>query len=110
MKAEQPELLDRVMAYIEKHLSEKITLSDVARQFYVSESTVSQLFRKRMGVSFYRCVTQRRLIAAKSLILEGMILELVAVQTGFSDYSSFYRAFKGEFGISPRQFRNQQSK
>ena len=110
MKAEQPELLDRVMAYIEKHLSEKISLSDVARQFYVSESTVSQLFRKRMGVSFYRCVTQRRLIAAKSLILEGVILELVAVQTGFSDYSSFYRAFKGEFGISPRQFRSQQSK
>ena len=110
MTAEQPELLDRVMAYIEKHLSEKISLSDVARQFYVSESTVSQLFRKRMGVSFYRCVTQRRLIAAKSLILEGVILELVAVQTGFSDYSSFYRAFKGEFGISPRQFRNQQSK
>ena len=110
MKAEQPELLDRVMAYIEAHLAEKITLSDVARQFFVSESTVSQLFRKKMGVSFYRCVTQRRLIAAKSLILEGVILELVAAQTGFSDYSSFYRAFKGEFGISPRQFRNQQSK
>lgn len=110
MKAEKPELLDRVMAYIEAHLSEKITLSDIAKNFYVSESTVSQLFRKKMGVSFYRCVTQRRLISAKNLILEGMILEQVAQMTGFSDYSTFYRAFKGEYGISPRQFRNQQMK
>lgn len=57
MKAEQPELLDQVMAYIEKHLSDKISLSEVSRNFYVSESTISQLFRKKMGVSFYRCVT-----------------------------------------------------
>lgn len=110
MKAEQPDLLDQVMAYIEQHLSEKISLTDAARHFYVSESTISQIFRKKMGVSFYRCVTQRRLIAAKNFILDGASLETVAEQTGFSDYSTFYRAFKGEFGISPRQFRNQQSK
>lgn len=109
MKAEKPELLDRLMAYIEGHLSEKITLSEAARHFYVSESTISQLFRRKMGVSFHKCVTQRRLISAKSLILENMPLEDVAQQTGFSDYSSFYRAFKGEFGISPRQYRLQYS-
>jgi len=109
MKAEKPELLDRVMAYVEQHISEKISLADVSKHFYVSESTVSQLFRKKMGVSFYRCVTQRRLIAAKNLILEGVMLETVAEKIGFSDYSSFYRAFKSEFGISPKQYRNQYS-
>lgn len=107
MNAEKPELLDQVMAYVELHLAEKISLSDVAKHFYVSESTISQLFRKKMGVSFYRCVTQRRLIAAKNLILKGAVLEAVAEQTGFSDYSTFYRAFKSEFGISPRHFRKQ---
>lgn len=63
-----------------------------------------------MRVSFYRYVTQRRLIAAKSLILQNLPMEDVAVQSGFSDYSSFYRAFKQEFGISPRQYRNLQPK
>ena len=105
MKAEKPELLDRIAAYVEQNYASPISVSDVARQFYVSNSTVSHLFREKMGVSFYRYVTQRRLIAAKTLIEKGLLLENVAVQTGFADYSGFYRAFRQEYGISPRQYR-----
>lgn len=105
LTAETPELLDQVIAHIESRLDAHITLTDTAQHFYVSTSTISQLFRKKMGVSFYRCVTQRRLIAAKAYILEGLSLERISQQVGFSDYSSFYRAFRQEYGISPRQYR-----
>lgn len=105
LEAEKPELLDQLLAYIETHLSEKITLADTARHFYISESTISQTFRKKMGLSFYQCVTQNRLIAAKGLIEQNVALESVAERVGFNDYSSFYRAFKQEYGISPRQYR-----
>lgn len=108
LQAEKPELLDRVLAYVEAHLDQRITLAETARQFYVSESTIAQTFRKKMGVSFYRCVTQRRLISAKVLIADGIPLEAVSMRVGFSDYSAFYRAFKQEYGISPRQYRNLQ--
>ena len=104
MKAEKPELLDRIMAYIERNFSQHITIDDLARQFYVSNSTISHLFKQKMGVSLYRYITQRRLIAAKSLIGEKIPMEEIAVRVGFVDYSTFYRAFKQEFGISPRQF------
>ena len=105
LPVEKPDLLDQVMAYVEINLGRKITLAEIARHFYVSESTVSQLFRKKMGVSFYRCVTQRRLIAAKSLIERNVPMEDVSRQVGFADYSSFFRAFRQEYGISPRQYR-----
>jgi AraC-like DNA-binding protein/mannose-6-phosphate isomerase-like protein (cupin superfamily) len=108
-KVEKPGRLDQVLQYIEDNLSRKITLEDVARHFFVSESTITQLFRRKMGDSFYHCVTQRRLIAAKTLIAKGVSMEDVSEQVGFADYSSFYRAFRQEYGISPRQYRKRQT-
>lgn len=107
---EKRELLDEIMGYIESHLAEKITLETTARQFLVSQSTISQTFRQKLGISFYHFVTQRRLIAAKSAILEGQPMELLCEDIGFSDYSTFYRAFKREYGISPSQYRKLQSR
>ena len=105
LQAEKPELLDRIMAYIEKQYSTPLSVSETAKKFYVSNSTVSHLFKQKIGVSFYQYVTQRRLIAGKLLIEQGLPMEAAATQTGFSTYSGFYRAFRQEYGISPRQYR-----
>ena len=109
IRAEKPQLTDRVMAYIEGNFSHNITIADLSKHFYVSESTVSHQFRQKMGVSLYRYITQRRLIAAKTHIQNGLPLEQVSREVGFTDYSTFYRAFKQEFGISPRRYRELQS-
>lgn len=108
MRAETPELPDRIMDYIEHHYAEAVSVDDLARKFYVSSSTVSHLFKQKMGVSLYRYITQRRLIAAKALIREGHLLESVGEMAGFRDYSAFYRAFRQEYGISPRDYRKLQ--
>ncbi len=105
-KEEKTELVDRVLNYMESHMAEKISVGQIASSFHVSESTLSQTFRKKMGVSFYRCLTQRRLVAAKALIESGIPMENVGRLVGFADYSAFYRAFRQEYGISPRQYRN----
>ena len=104
-QSEQRDLLDEIMLYIEHHMTEKISLERAAQSFHVSESTISQLFRKRMDISFYHFVTQRRLIAAKNLIQTGVSLEQAAADVGFGDYSNFYRAFRREYGITPASYR-----
>ena len=108
LKAEKPELLDRIATYVEENYSHAITIGELAKIFYVSSSTISHLFKQKLGVSLYRYVTQRRLIAAKTLIEKGLPLEDIAGQSGFTDYSGFYRAFKQAYGISPRQYRTLQ--
>lgn len=108
LEAEKPELLDRIMEYVETNYSREIVIGEMAKEFYVSASTISHLFKQKLGISFYRFVTQRRLIEAKKLIEKDFHLEDVALRVGFEDYSGFYRAFKKEYGISPRQYRNLQ--
>ena len=100
-------LADNLFQYIDANLTKKITLTGVSQHFLVSISTISHLFRKELGVSFYHCVVQRRLIAAKNLLLTGTSLQEVWRLCGFADYSSFFRAFKKEYGISPSKFRTQ---
>ena len=105
ISSEKRTLLDEIITYVEKHLAEKITLAGTAHHFLVSESTIGKVFRSQMDVSFYRYVVQRRLLMAKKLIREDIPLDRIYGRVGFGDYSSFYRAFKQEFNISPNQYR-----
>lgn len=102
---EHEELLDNILHYIEEHLSEKLSLRSISTKFLISQSAVGQLFKKHLGISFYRFVTERRLIEAKSLIAGNVPLKEVPDLCGFSDYSVFYKAFVKEYGISPREFK-----
>ena len=104
-KPESKALLDNILHYIENHLSEEISLKTVSIHFLVSQSTISQLFQKQMGVSFYKVVTQRRLIEAKNLIANNTPLKELPELCGFSDYSTFYKSFKKAFGISPKEYK-----
>lgn len=106
LPGEKSPFLLQVINYIDKNLGEKITLESTAEYFSVSRSTLSQTFRKKTGVSFYTYVIQRRLLAAKSLIRQGMPLEQAGKSVGFAEYSAFYRAFRQKFGISPKEFRD----
>ncbi len=110
LKSEQPNLFDKVIAYLKENLSEKITPEDVAKAFFVSKSTLNRTFRKHMGTSFSHGLTQLRLLAAQQLIIEGNALEWVSSHVGYADYPTFYRAFKNEFGISPRQYKKEVAK
>lgn len=104
--AEKSGLVDDLFRYIDEHLTEKITLEATAKHFLVSPSTISHAFQKNMQVSFHHCVIQRRLIAAKNGILSGTPLQEIWEACGFPDYSAFYRSFKKEYGISPREFKD----
>ena len=106
-KREEPDLISRVLAYIGENFSENITLSGLAGEFFVSKYYLSHEFSSRVGTSVYHYIMIRRLLQARELIASGITPGAVYQSCGFGDYANFYRAFKNEYGISPRTFAEQ---
>ncbi len=104
-RTEKRILDEQIVAYIDTHINVPLTLQSVADQFHVCRETISRLFRKKYDCTFYQYIHSQRLVAAKNSILAGIPLKSIWESTGFSDYSSFYRAFKREYGCSPSEYR-----
>ncbi len=98
------QLVQNTLQYITAHLAEPISLEQLASFSYVSKYHLSHAFSREVGVSIYRYIMLRRLLLAKQLLTQGESAKQVCRNCGFADYTSFYRAFKSEYGISPSQF------
>lgn len=97
-------LVQAAMRCIGENLSTELSLESIAGQLYVSKYHLSHAFSREVGVSVYRYVMLRRLMLARQQLLAGESAGQVCRSCGFSDYTSFYRAFKSEYGISPREW------
>lgn len=93
--------------YINAHLNEDLSLESLASYFYLNKYHISHIFKDNMGISLHQYIVKKRVQAVKNGVLAGVPLQQLSLEVGFSDYSSLYRAFKKEFGISPQQYRDQ---
>lgn len=92
----------QILAYVNEHLFEEISIQSIADAFYRSPSQISRIFQQATGNSLWKYVTIKRLMSARELIQRGEPAAVAATACGFSEYSSFYRAYKGHFGHSPK--------
>lgn len=99
-------LFSQICDYIHSHLEENLSLDVLAEQFYVSKYYIAHSFKENMGISTHQYILKQRLHASKSSILSGIPLSEVCNSLGFTNYTTFFRAFKKEFGISPRDFKD----
>jgi len=106
LTSKQHPLFDEIISYIQSNYSKKITLENTAHKFHISQSYLGMLFRDNIKVSFHSYLQQIRLSKAKTMIESGVKLNLISSEVGFLDYSSFYRAFKKEYSISPSEYRD----
>ncbi len=93
-----------VLHYINENFNNDISLDSLSEQFFVSKYHLSREFKRLVGTSVYRYIIQKRLIIAKQKMLAGQSPTVVYCSCGFGDYANFYRAFRAEYGISPKQF------
>lgn len=101
----QKETLENIISYIEKHLTEKITLNDITAHFHISKNSINKMFLNTLGCSFHDYIIEARLDEAKNMLQKNVNLDTVAEDTGFGDYSNFYRTFKKKYNMTPSEYR-----
>ena len=93
-----------VLGYINEHYNENLSLDDLANRFFISKYHLSREFQRLVGTSVHRYIVQKRLVMAKQMLSAGRPSSEVYQSCGFGDYSNFYRAFKSEYHISPKEY------
>ncbi len=110
----RPDLLERmgnIMDYIHHNYAEKISLSDTARRFYISQAYLSRQFKKLIGVNFYDYLTDIRLKhGVELLITSDTPVEQIAGESGFLNSRSFVTAFKKAYGMLPSVYRKNRTR
>ena len=99
---ESSPLVSKVLGYIGEHYNEELSLDDLASRFYVSKYHLSHEFSRVVGTSVYRYIMLKRLLIARQMLMDGGAPGAVYSSCGFGDYANFYRAFKDEYGVSPK--------
>lgn len=102
---EEDPLIERVMSYLTEHLVENLSLEELATRFFISKYHLCRAFRRHAGVTVLDYLTAKRVAMAQALLLQGVPAAEAARQTGFSEYSTFYRAYRKHTGKAPLRQR-----
>ena len=95
-----------VRTYIQTHLSEKLTIDLLCRQFSLSPTSLKEGFRRAYGTPIHSFLVQQRLQRAQELIRTTRTpIQQIAQAVGYEGMSQFNAAFKRQYGMTPGQYR-----
>lgn len=104
MYSTQPRQIREILAYINLHITEDISLEEIAEQFYISTSYLCRIFKSGTGTTIHKYITAGRITRAKDLLSEGYSCLDASSLSGFKDYNGFWKSFVKQVGVSPAKY------
>lgn len=100
--------LAHVVNYVKKNIRENLTLEELAGQACMSKAHFLRTFKLELGQTPMDFVVKERLkLARQYLLIGGFQIQEVSVMSGFNNITYFIRAFKTEYGCTPKVFQKQ---
>jgi len=101
--AKESNSVAEICKYINRDLTQDLSLEHLSEQFYISKTHLNRLFKLNVGTTVGQYINLKRLYLAKKMLQKGSLPTEVYSLCGFRDYTTFYRAFKKQFQLSPRE-------
>ena len=96
--------IDAILQYMNQNLTEDLSVEALSEQFYLSKSWLMHRFKEIANCTIHQYVLQKRLILSTQKLMEGSSAEKAGAESGFTDYSTFLRAFRRIYGVTPREY------
>ena len=97
--------IEELLRYINHNLTEDLSIETLARKYYLSKYHMMRKFKEETGYTIHNYIVSKRLLLARTQIAEGTPVLKAAQLSGFSDYTTFSRAYKKQFGSAPSQLQ-----
>ena len=99
--------IDQVLSFLQEHMAEKLTLDQIAAEFYISKYYLSHCFKAATGFSVGQYLINTRILEARRMLQDGGRVAQVGEAVGFHSNEHFIRTFTKLTGISPKQYARQ---
>lgn len=97
--------VNEMIAYIQEHVRENMTINDLAQHFFLHPDYLGRLFKQHAHVTVGHFMTLQKISTAQTLLREGRTVNEAAEELGFSSYAYFFKTFQKTAGISPSKYR-----
>lgn len=97
------DIIKKAVNYINKNLSEELSLEIIANTIYCSKVSLNRRFHEIMGCTVWNYVMRRRIYSARQKLFFSGSVNYAFERSGFKDYSSFFKAYKNIIGASPSE-------
>ena len=97
-------IVREVKDYIAEHISEQLSLEEIAAHVYINPTYLSQMFRKKTGEKLRRYIISERIRCARKYLENDRSIHETALLTGFVSDSYFIQCFKDQTGFTPREY------
>ncbi len=99
------QMLNQVQKHIIRHISEDLTIERLSQLFSYHPNYFIRLFRRETGYTPYQYIVQQRMQYAVTQLNKGLPNEEVCYACGYTDSSTFTRAFRKYYGVAPQKYR-----
>lgn len=91
-----------LIEYVNKHFTQPLTLKSIKEKFFISESSINRIFKTMCDMTFTSYLNNVRIHNVKNLVNDKHIsISKAAEMSGYSTYSTFYRAYKKLYDHAP---------